>query len=80
MQQSRNKSQYVEVSPLPQSCNASYVYDYGLLEFMASEKIKALKTLVWHLLRETMKKKWHFWKNKQTVMYDEQVRTKKAKD
>ena len=45
--------------------------------------IKALKTLVWHLSKEPMKeiislKKIE--KNKQSVMYDEQVRVNKAKD
>ena len=42
-------------------------------------KIKALKTLVWHLLREPMKEISSL-KNKQSVMYDEQVRGNKAKD
>ena len=42
-------------------------------------EIKALKTLVWHLSRELMKEM-RYLKNKQTVIYDEQVRTNKAKD
>ena len=42
------------------------------------EKIKALKTLVWHLSREPINK--FIEKNKQSVMYDEQVRANKAKD
>ena len=40
---------------------------------------KALKTLVWHLLREPMKEMSSL-KDKQTVMYDERVRMNKAKD
>ena len=44
-------------------------------------QIRALKTLVWHLSREPMKETSSLEKkNKETVMYDEQVRTNKAKD
>ena len=43
------------------------------------EKIKALKRLLWHLGREPMKETSSL-KNKQTVIYDEQLRTNKAKD
>ena len=42
--------------------------------------IKALKTLVWHLSREPMKEIRSLKKNKQSVMYGEQVRANKAKD
>ena len=41
--------------------------------------IKALKMLVWHLSRKPIKEMSSL-KNKQTVMYDEQVQTIKAKD
>ena len=41
--------------------------------------MKALKTVVWNLSRETMKETSSL-KNKQTGMYDDQVRTKRAKD
>ena len=44
------------------------------------KKIKAMKTLVWHLSMEPMKEMSSLRKNKQKVMYDEQVRTNKAKD
>ena len=50
-------------------------------------KIKALKTLVWHLLREPMKafveganERSEFLEEKKTVIYNEEVRTNKAKD
>ena len=42
-------------------------------------RIKALKTLVWHLSREPMKEMSSL-KNKQTVMHEEQDQTNKAKD
>ena len=43
-------------------------------------KIRALKMLVWHLSREPVKEMCSFQKNKQTVIYGEQVRSNKAKD
>ena len=42
--------------------------------------IKALKTLVWHLLKGAFERNDYFEKIKKKVLYDEQVRTNKAKD
>ena len=46
--------------------------------YIPSNKIKALKTLVWHLSREPMKEISSL--KKKSVMYNDQVRANKAKD
>ena len=50
-----------------------YIYNGNFLQ------TKALKTLVWHALVNGANEMSSL-KNKQTVMYDEQIQTNKAKD
>ena len=61
--------------------NADYQQFLPFPLFIMLNHNKALKTLVWHLSREPIKKKKVVLrKNKQTVIYDKLVWTNKAKD
>ena len=68
------------------SCNtfgARFRYDQQFrVFFLLQGIIKALKTLMWHFFKGAYERNDYFEKNKQTKIqvYDEQIRTNKAKD